>query len=329
MGLLGGGGDGISVVPVGDPDEWLVREARHAVETRYGLETGVADPVSPPEESYDPDREQYDAEGLLEAVGREGPRSGDWLAVTERDLYYNRNNYVFGTAYVGGEGAVASIYRLGADDRELTRRRWHKQVLKQVGHALGAGRCDDKHCLFNFTPTVRELDVQSDTPCGTCRRELDAEGVTVETDPIGEAPAHLGSDGSTGGRGTTEVSTNDDTPGSDGQFGGERGGDHVTAPTEADIERPRSGEPEETDSRSQSVDDVVSGLRLQALAVTFLLMTGAVLLLEAFLYDWLWGFDGIPTTHFWGLLAVAALTGLSLTRRARAAAGRAVAYVRS
>ena len=169
----------VDIVPVGEVDPVVKREASNGLRSIYDCEVSVSDARAVPESAYDTDREQYRAEEFIDLAKRVG-RGSKNIAITPEDLYYHRRNYVFGLAYLGGSGSVISTYRLrtssdgGFSDRsasEIFSDRVRTEVVHEIGHTFGLEHCDNNRCVMNFSPTVREVDLKEERLCGSCQRD--------------------------------------------------------------------------------------------------------------------------------------------------------------
>ena len=170
----------VDIVPVGDVPAAVKREASTAIRSVYDADVSMQPAESPPDRAYDGRRDQYRAEAFIELASDVGDGEKN-IAITTEDLFYRRRNYVFGLAYLGGKASVVSTYRLRmTSDGGITTKsasevfadRVRKEVVHEVGHTLGLEHCDNKRCVMNFSPTVREVDVKEEHLCGTCQRTV-------------------------------------------------------------------------------------------------------------------------------------------------------------
>ncbi len=166
----------VDIVPVGDVPAPIKRAASAGLRSVYGCDVMLHDAHALPGDAYDESRGQYRAEAFIELAGHVGSAEKN-IALTTEDLFYRRRNYVFGLAYLSGNGSVVSTYRLrtaadggrlGRSEDDIFGERVRKEVVHEIGHTLGLEHCDDESCVMNFSPTVREVDVKNQQLCPDC-----------------------------------------------------------------------------------------------------------------------------------------------------------------
>ena len=139
-----------------------------------GFDAGLLPEAEVPEGAYDQRRHQYRAEAFLglarRAAGAAGKRV---LGVTDRDLYAEGLNFVFGLAESPGRAAVISLTRLRqSDDAARQRARVVKEAVHELGHTFGLDHCSDPRCVMYFSNTLADTDRKGREFCPSCRAQL-------------------------------------------------------------------------------------------------------------------------------------------------------------
>ncbi len=141
--------------------------------------------LQPNIEWFDWSRMQYRSELVLQAARelRRGYGVDVLVIVAGVDAYADGLNFVFGEAVLGGGVAVVYTPRLAtgpaSEDRKLYRERLLKEVLHELGHALGLQHCTTSGCVMNFSNSIADVDAKQYRFCRRCAATLASRGVRV------------------------------------------------------------------------------------------------------------------------------------------------------
>lgn len=108
---------------------------------------------------YNAKRKQYYAPALLALLKEE---ISIWIV--NCDIYLNGMSFVFGLAEKGKK-AIVSIYRLNS--KEMV----EKEVIHEVGHAIGLSHCEDK-CVMQFSNSLSEAQRKPSLHCERCQKKI-------------------------------------------------------------------------------------------------------------------------------------------------------------
>lgn len=133
-------------------------------------------------EFYDPARRQYNGNMLLMAVDRQyGSESTKTFGLFYVDLFIPILTYIFGQAFLGGNTAISSIYRLSNERYGLKEidnyliTRFTKEVIHELGHTFGLIHCHVPACVMGSSTYVEDIDQKSEHLCTKCRAELELQ----------------------------------------------------------------------------------------------------------------------------------------------------------
>mgnify|MGYP001074945395 CR=1 FL=1 len=166
----------ILIIPIGNPKLEDLEYLKKELGDKFG-DCTVGNKIEMPPEAYNPSREQYMSDILLQCLSKIRPgiaAEARILGVAEEDLYSPGLNFVFGQAQFGGRCAVISLKRLDpafygmTPDEKIYRLRMVKEAVHELGHVLGIEHCPDRRCVMHFSNSLRDTDVKGDWFCGQC-----------------------------------------------------------------------------------------------------------------------------------------------------------------
>lgn len=169
----------LSFLTIGSFPPAVAMDLAARVSRRVAVPCRVADKTLVGEIPLLPDREQLDADALLERLEQEPVNPSTIIVgITLRDLAVRIFTFVFGQARQNGRAALVSLARLRpefyglAPDPELTAHRAVTEILHEVGHAAGLTHCVDFACLMHFATNVETIDLRGNSFCRRCASGL-------------------------------------------------------------------------------------------------------------------------------------------------------------
>jgi archaemetzincin len=166
----------ILLVPVGEVEAKVLAHLCAALAETFGRPCRVGDALPVSREAFNPHRQQYSADAILQRVRTEQAERG--LGVVDLDLYVPQLNFVFGLADGDGRRALIALPRLregfyGAVDNEaLFLERTVKEAVHELGHTCGLSHCRDPRCVMAFSNSLADTDYKGRTFCSRCGRQL-------------------------------------------------------------------------------------------------------------------------------------------------------------
>lgn len=136
---------------------------------------------------YDPTRSQYDANGLIKYIDSIGfDNKIITIGLFNIDLFIPILTYIFGQAYLGGNSAIASCYRLNnvyyglKENKQIMIERFIKEIIHELGHNFGLLHCQNPDCVMRSSTYVEDIDQKSHNLCHSCHLKLKEERPTFK-----------------------------------------------------------------------------------------------------------------------------------------------------
>ncbi len=153
----------------------LLDAVRRRVANEFGVAAAAHTPAQRPEGTLDPRRGQHSSTKILGWLAANRPAGAvRVLAITDADLFIPILTFVFGEAQLKGRAAVVSTARLAGDgavlpDFSRLRTRLVTECVHELGHTFGLLHCAMARCAMARSPSLRDVDLKSETLCPACR----------------------------------------------------------------------------------------------------------------------------------------------------------------
>lgn len=168
----------IQLVEVGEIDPRILDFLRLVLSDSFSLPCEIRPSKLGISPHYNPLRDQYYSTQILGRLHSLAPADAKILGVTGFDLFIPILTFVFGEAQLSDRAALVSVHRLYQtfyglpEDDELFLRRCEKEALHELGHTFGLLHCSDYECVMNFSNSIEEVDLKTNTFCSSCGSRL-------------------------------------------------------------------------------------------------------------------------------------------------------------
>ncbi len=153
------------IVPLGEVSEEDVIFAESVLEAAFDVDYEVLKAVEFPEDTYMPERGQYNGRAFLEIYELGGRDKTVYL--TSENITRPDKKFVFGLAYRPGTVALVSSYAMKG-----VRPRLAKTLIHETGHNYGLKHCDNRECVVSATDGNYDIDCQDIFFCEDCAADL-------------------------------------------------------------------------------------------------------------------------------------------------------------
>ena len=125
----------------------------------FGVTAKVLEPIPMFEDALDAKRGQYDASMIIHLLADRVPDDAlVYIGITDKDLYSEGMNFVFGEASLSWRCGIYSLVRYQTKDEALFTRRSLKLLSHESGHILSIEHCVTYACVMQGANNLREDD---------------------------------------------------------------------------------------------------------------------------------------------------------------------------
>ena len=169
----------IQIVPIGPVARELLSAVAATTRAAFGTEVAIMPTLALPLGAYHPERMQFDADALLDALfDRLSLDVCRIVGVTEIDLFAEGRNFVFGYAHMRDRVAIFSTRRLRdafwgrPENADAFRQRVDKALIHELGHTFHAPHCGEQRCVMRQVEHLWQLDELASELCASCEERI-------------------------------------------------------------------------------------------------------------------------------------------------------------
>ncbi len=153
----------------------VVRIVSDSLQGILKIPVDIAQPVPVPQTAFMESRNQYNSMAVIKHLSERYSSGGlKILGITNKDLCTPILTYVFGEAYMGGDAAVISCFRLyrGQSGEPVSTDDFLNRVVKvalhEIGHTFNVPHCHTGRCVMRASNSLKELDEKLNYLCDYC-----------------------------------------------------------------------------------------------------------------------------------------------------------------
>lgn len=171
--------ENITIILLGYPEKDFPEQILRQVESEFSFPTLLKEKYWDLSDYFEASRRQYNANRILEEMEHRFATEHDKvIGLFNVDLFIPILTFIFGQAFLNGQSALVSAYRLRneryglAPDEKLFTDRLQKEIIHELGHCFGLIHCPNPDCVMHSSTYVEDIDQKSSSLCHTCKHKL-------------------------------------------------------------------------------------------------------------------------------------------------------------
>jgi archaemetzincin len=181
----------IRIIPVGNIQEKVLETLKSSLPDIFNAEVRLMNGFVLPPEAYNQWRKQYDAEKIISIITKEKTaqfidKDIPTLLVTDKDMYYDGMNFVFGIEDLTKGCGIISVARLKPEyyknmtNMSVLTERVVKEAVHEIGHHFGLEHCKHPFCVMCFSPSIEDVDNKQKYFCNGCKLKAATKGINID-----------------------------------------------------------------------------------------------------------------------------------------------------
>lgn len=168
----------ICILPLGLGETGFLEPLKGKIQNIFERTVRLLDSIPIWEGAYNKTRRQYNSSKLIRYLGNIIKTKSRVLAITDKDLYADGLNFVFGEADLYSGICIVSTTRLKnefygkKEDSEIFMERLTKEAVHELGHTFGLRHCSLTSCVMHFSNSIIDTDQKREFFCNECKKRI-------------------------------------------------------------------------------------------------------------------------------------------------------------
>ena len=165
----------IYILPLGNVGLKFFEKIKTDLEKKFDFRVKLENRIEIPDYAFNKEKDQYNGRIILNELSKINFENTEKiLAITDKDLFTEDLDYIFGQAESSGKVCLVSTNRLNPEfykeklDKDLFYSRVLKEAIHELGHTFSLKHCQNKKCVMHFSDNINNTDFKDSEFCEKC-----------------------------------------------------------------------------------------------------------------------------------------------------------------